>query len=924
MPPKRPSSATETPHAKVTKTEHFTPDDFSNSVKKRLQSSTRTGQACDRCKVRKIRCDGLPGGCSACLHNNTECRTTDRITGRATSRGYVESLEERLRDNDARIRELEDRLIAMGVEVKPADGYHTPNDAPTLDWSQAGNPNVAHIWAPALAGNPNAGLMAYAPGTPPAPETRPQETNIFRALPVFRTGCNGDNYLGVSSGNSSLSSIRGTALSVLGMEIDIADFTSNDMDEPAPSIFQPELYNKSYQSFLQSALNINTKIDKVELPAKIEGVTYVDWYFRVMNPYLPILHKPTFMTLLNRIYDDPEFRPSPAETVMVHMLFAIMFFQYAARNWEDASQQSDLNSRSNLHYHYALGFFYQLMSGHTLQDIQALTLICAHLRTFPKPGASWMATSLTMTLAIELGLHRSAKRWGQTDQQKNLLEIEMRKRIFYSVLAILVSLSGKLGRPMPLRIEDFDVELPEAVDDDLLSEAGLDTSKPGRCNFAVGVEAFKILPIFIELYSHIYAVRRSPQTYVETVRRLETKLQRWQDQLPVELTQPASSEKQEGRVFAIYLDMWALELRLLLRHPSVSLTASPEFNNENLDVCLKSARQMLHNMRQLQKYKSLDTTWYNSAVYLMAITTTLFVEWEKRDQRTAADLASLREEMNFSLDILGDVGGVLGSGKRLQEAVRVVVDGTLAMLSRNLATKTASAASAAVASADLNRPSSHSPTQGQATPPSGAPFDAQGSYSPGFPDHGDGANTAANAGARGSAYISPDDPSMTQTQTPYPAAATAQYSYPEPSYPAQPGPFDASPYPNAPDGGLNNMSSVQPSASQGSANAFMFPNAGGNPAYPPGGNFGGSQSWRQWTGTMANNLEPQEYLNSASALMQLGGRDVGQAEGGPNPAPVADMTGNMGGGDVNANGGMGAGAGQPWPLMIFDIGQGNS
>lgn len=51
MPPKRISSGSPsgTP-AKLPKTE-TRPEDFSNSVKKRLQSSTRTGQACDRCKV---------------------------------------------------------------------------------------------------------------------------------------------------------------------------------------------------------------------------------------------------------------------------------------------------------------------------------------------------------------------------------------------------------------------------------------------------------------------------------------------------------------------------------------------------------------------------------------------------------------------------------------------------------------------------------------------------------------------------------------------------------------------------------------------------------------------------------------------------------------------------------------------------------
>jgi hypothetical protein len=50
-PQKRPTDAADgngTP-AKQIKTEY--PEEFSNAVKKRLQSSSRTGQACDRCKV---------------------------------------------------------------------------------------------------------------------------------------------------------------------------------------------------------------------------------------------------------------------------------------------------------------------------------------------------------------------------------------------------------------------------------------------------------------------------------------------------------------------------------------------------------------------------------------------------------------------------------------------------------------------------------------------------------------------------------------------------------------------------------------------------------------------------------------------------------------------------------------------------------
>ena len=59
MPLKRgsPAEANGTP-AKLVKAEH--PEEFSNAVKKKLQSSTRTGQACDRCKVSFRSVDSTP------------------------------------------------------------------------------------------------------------------------------------------------------------------------------------------------------------------------------------------------------------------------------------------------------------------------------------------------------------------------------------------------------------------------------------------------------------------------------------------------------------------------------------------------------------------------------------------------------------------------------------------------------------------------------------------------------------------------------------------------------------------------------------------------------------------------------------------------------------------------------------------------
>ena len=130
------------------------------------------------------------------------------------------------------------------------------------------------------------------------------------------------------------------------------------------------------------------------------------------------------------MYDDPSFTPSVAEIVMVHTMFAILYSQYAVRAPQNAQHQIELNNSSNFHYHYALGFFAQLVASHTLADIQALAMLCLHVRNSPKPTACWMLTSIVLDLAIELGLHRSAKRWAPT-AKRSPLEIEIRKRVFW-------------------------------------------------------------------------------------------------------------------------------------------------------------------------------------------------------------------------------------------------------------------------------------------------------------------------------------------------------------------------------------------------------------------------------------------------------------------------------------------------------------
>lgn len=78
----------------------------------------RQSQACDRCRLKKIKCDGMKPSCSQCAKVNFTCRTSDRLTRRGFPRGYTEMLETEV----VRLQKLmESRGISVELQDEDSD-----------------------------------------------------------------------------------------------------------------------------------------------------------------------------------------------------------------------------------------------------------------------------------------------------------------------------------------------------------------------------------------------------------------------------------------------------------------------------------------------------------------------------------------------------------------------------------------------------------------------------------------------------------------------------------------------------------------------------------------------------------------------------------------------------------------------------------
>ncbi|TLD30000.1 hypothetical protein E2P81_ATG06653 [Venturia nashicola] len=644
---------------KISKLNPVHEDDYSSSVRKKLSGSSRTGQACDRCKVRKIRCDPTINGCTPCRTAQTPCKTTDRITGKATTRGHTDVLEVENRILKAKLQNYHQKLLDLGVPLAELQvPVNTPQSTPS-----AKAPSQQY-WDPQQDN-----------GSPHRDTERPGSTSGHVEPSSFSKHIN--SRPGTVLMNPGFAMLRGTKLSLFGVHMDLAEFADDPSDLDSPQTFE---------GFMKHVFGRIQPTQPAPLPDNLlSAQEYATWYFRFLSPYTPVIDKRDLQELLIQVYNDPTPGPRPgrsaAEEVMLHMMFSLIKYQYGQRN-----QLQPMLDEAMAHFKYSLTFFPNLIRGQTLQDIQALTMIAVQVRTFPKPGAAWYCGQLALSLAVEIGLNRSAEFWSTVDQRvMGAHEIEMRKRVFWTLYGMVSSLSGRLGRPIPLRLSDIDIEFPSAVPDTLPEESNVSDYR--KCSFLVGNGIVEILAMTAELYTTMYSASSSlPQDYEGHVNKFDADLRIWRSRLHPDLADYRRADG-EVQICALYLELFSLEYQFLLRHPLIFPPNQPEAYKQNLNYTLEIAPKTLAVLIKLKDTKCLDAPWYNVTVFLAMIFTTLFAEDQRRDELTAEELQRLKSEMDQWVTVLGDIGAKLGSGSRLQDTVSHIIHNSLSKFSSELANK---------------------------------------------------------------------------------------------------------------------------------------------------------------------------------------------------------------------------------------------
>ncbi|KAI0633784.1 fungal-specific transcription factor domain-containing protein [Trametes polyzona] len=535
-------------------------------------------RACDLCRKKKIRCDGMDmpdSRCSKCISYGVEC-TYEAVNRRPPTKSYVEILESRLQKMEELVERLQPRTMPSTQEAS--------GSTPGSNGSGPSSPEQVTQNTPAAPPAPPA-FSAVSPAD--SEELDPSDDELeaskkllhsFRKLAIKPP--TNIRYHGKSSSMMLLQAAVDMKLEYTGVE-------PNDcIPDPAENAFPPRW---------SLPMAVEELPPHREFPPPDIMKLLMDSYFNNMNIYFPLLHRPT---LEKQIEEGLHLKDEGFGSVV------LLVCANGCRWIEDPriATYGPPESPGWTLFERVEKARKSIFAPPRLYDLQNSVLMAEYMGNGSSPHHCWTAIGSGIRAALDLGAHRK-----KTYSALSKVEGELYRRAFWALVQFDRGTSFNLGRPCALQDEDIDADPVTECDDEYWDTGNPETDfkqpsgKPSTVTF---FNCFsRLLQITAFALRTIYSINKSKlllgfvgQEWEErTVAELDSLLNQWIDTIPDHLRWDPHRENlmflnQSAILYARYYQMQIFVHRPFLPN---SRRAS-RLTLPSLAICTNAARSCVH------------------------------------------------------------------------------------------------------------------------------------------------------------------------------------------------------------------------------------------------------------------------------------------------------------------------------------------
>ncbi|KAK9368693.1 fungal-specific transcription factor domain-containing protein [Lipomyces kononenkoae] len=520
----------------------------------------RIAQACDRCRSKKIRCDGKRPSCTQCQNVGFECRTSDKLTRRAFPRGYTESLEDHIRQLENENRELKEQIDRRDDQLELISRVDSLSTSPGASTGNNGSRKRQHRHHSRDAS------PAYRSTSV---ESESDENDLFVLHELKNLNIDG-SYEGSASGRAFAEVLqkkigtRSESLSSLAGDM----FKTVDLSSSLPRYHFDDSHSNSLPS----------------LPPRALADQLVNFFFRDWHPMFPVLHAPTFMADYEKAYNASTLLGKEEFLVQLYLVFAI-----------SSRHISTVNSESSMAYERHWRFLLSTLEHrNSLTTVQSLVLAQIDMCSAGQYSDMFQYKMKAAGMALRLGLNRSHRQFNL-----NLLEGEMRLRIFWAVYALDAFSSALTGVPVILREDDVECSYPCDVDDEFMTEKAFMRSPPGSyTKLSAAIALWKLSRILSKILCTVYACTPSRTGSYKLLFELEDELEVWRRDLPPHLKFDIINGSPHGSSSTLHTRAPFLLLayhyaRILIHRPAIATEDSKTRGSSSILAMIDSAKSII-------------------------------------------------------------------------------------------------------------------------------------------------------------------------------------------------------------------------------------------------------------------------------------------------------------------------------------------
>ncbi|KAF9135584.1 hypothetical protein BGW39_001910 [Mortierella sp. 14UC] len=351
-----------------------------------------------------------------------------------------------------------------------------------------------------------------------------------------------------------------------------------------------------------------------ELPPKEQMEVLLNLYFQFMYPFAPMFIRKTFMD------DFRQNRPDLSQILILNAIFSNACWY---------SDDPALKQESTKYFNRAKIILDETYHVSRISTVQALLLMAHHQYATGNYSGGWLYTGMSIRIAQDIGLHRQDVHVDEPE------EAEVRKRLWWSLYMADRLGSAILGRPLTLRDEGFNVQMP--TDEWIADVLGEDTVEyPYEPESVISCRLIWSIKLFMQLGKvldtmHCIEAEINGSFLADISRtqlpQLHNSLTSWFLSLPNELmytpyTMSPNSNHPPSPPTALMHMFYYTSLTILHRpylRPVNSESIDANFLVSSRNICTAAATNVCHIADSLMLHGQLrDTCYYGMACLVSA------------------------------------------------------------------------------------------------------------------------------------------------------------------------------------------------------------------------------------------------------------------------------------------------------------------